>query len=271
VQLRQAGLSLERRLGRLQKRAFAWRLGIDGRDLVDLRSFGLGADERIDYVGTPPLAARAALRRLRPGPADVLLEVGSGKGHAVIVAAQLPFGRVIGIELSPELVAIARANLERARPRLRCPSIELLAADALAYEIPPEVSVIYMYSPFIGETFRAFAERVFTAYDAHPRPLLLVYAFPWEHNWLVQTGRVRTVDVNPARWPRRPGWWDADHVLVTYRITAPDASAPARPVAGGGLGHERAMAYWRAPNDTRFVFYRPDGGPPLTSAPPPAA
>jgi SAM-dependent methyltransferase len=265
--LRLVGLSLERRLARAQRRAFARRMGIEGAGAIDLRSLGLHEQERFDAVATPPVAARVALRRLKPGPEDVLLDVGSGQGHAVIAAAQLPFGRVIGVELSAELTKLAEANLQRARPRLRCPSVELVSADVLSYEIPRAVSVIYMYSPFIGETFHRFAERAFAAFDAHPRPLLIVYGFPWEHNWLIATGRVRTVDVNPTRWPRRPGWWDADQVLVTYQVIAADGGAPARRIGRGGIGHARALDYWSRPNATRFVFHRPDGGPPLSSDP----
>jgi len=263
--LRHQGLRLERRLGHAQQRAFARRLGIDGPAHVDLRTLGLGAEQRIDYVGTPPLAARVALRRVRPGAGDVLLDGGAGKGVAVLVAAQLPFGKVIGIELSPQLTAIAAANVQQARPHLRCRSVELVTADVLSYEIPPEVSVIYMYCPFIGEIFHRFAQRVFASFDSRPRPLLIVYGYPWEHNWLIASGRVRTVDVNPARWPRRPGWWDADMVFVTYQVTAPDGSAPARQLQGGGIGWQRAMRYWSRPNPTRFVFHRPGGGPPLIS------
>ncbi len=258
-------LALERRLQGGLQRSFERRLGIETARNVDLRDLGIAQAGRIFYVAAPAIAFRAALRRLRPVASDVFVDLGSGKGQAVIVAAMSPLGKVIGVELSEDLTSIARANVESARPRLRCPDIELISADALEWPVPDDLSVVYMYSPFIGDLLTTVLERLFASFDARPRPLFVIYGYPWEHNWLVQTGRVRTVDVNFANWPRRPGWWDNDHVIVTYQVTSPDGSAPERQIAGGGFGWRKAMEYWSRPNDTSFVLYPPRGGAPLRS------
>ena len=52
-----------------------------------------------------------ALAAVRPG--DVVLDLGSGAGHDLIVAAGLtgPSGRVIGVDMTDEMLAAARANL----------------------------------------------------------------------------------------------------------------------------------------------------------------
>jgi SAM-dependent methyltransferase len=264
--LRERAFALERRLQRGLQRSFERRLGIETRQLVDLNELGVAGAGRIYYAGTPAVPFRAALRRLRPSADDVFVDIGSGKGQAAIIAAQLPLARVIGVELAADLTAVARANVARVRPDLRCPSIDLVSADATEWPIPDDVSIIYMYCPFIGEVFRSVAERIFASFDTRPRPLLIVYGYPWEHNWLIARRRVRTVDVAPATWPRRPGWWDSDHAFVTYQVTAADGSAPLRAVTSGGYGWDRAMEYWSAANDTEFLLRPPGGGPPLRSS-----
>lgn len=263
--LRLWALSIEGALQHSLMRSFERRLGIETARAVDLRDVGVAATGRADYFGVPPLALRAALKRLRPTPTDVLADLGAGKGTAVIVAAQLPVGRVIGVEIADELTSIARANVERARPHLRCQAIELVTADASRWAVPEDVTVVYMYCPFTGEVFEAAAERIFASFDSRPRPLFIVYGYPWEHNRLIRTGRVRTVDVNPGRWPRRPGWWDSDHVFVTYQVTSMDGTAPRRAVLTGGYGWRRAIEYWSAPNATKYVNYPPGGGAPVYS------
>jgi SAM-dependent methyltransferase len=55
------------------------------------------------------------MRRLAaPGPEDIVYDLGSGDGRVVIGAARDFGARGVGIELDPRLVALSRANAERA-------------------------------------------------------------------------------------------------------------------------------------------------------------
>jgi predicted RNA methylase len=40
------------------------------------------------------------------------VDIGSGKGRALIIAAEYAFKRIIGVEYSPSLATICRRNLE---------------------------------------------------------------------------------------------------------------------------------------------------------------
>src|SRR4249919_3552785 len=55
-----------------------------------------------------------ATARLRPG--EVVVDLGSGGGLDVFLAAQKvgPTGRAIGIDMTPEMIALAKANAESA-------------------------------------------------------------------------------------------------------------------------------------------------------------
>ena len=50
---------------------------------------------------------------------DVFLDLGAGKGRMLLAASRYPFRRVIGVELSDRLAAIARSNVAAFRLRAR--------------------------------------------------------------------------------------------------------------------------------------------------------
>lgn len=96
----------------------------------------------------------SALRHIPISDDDVFLDLGSGKGRVVLQAAKQPLNRVIGVELSSELHAVAQENLQAVHTKLRCQDVELLQADITTYRIPDDVSVVYAYNPVRGGGLR---------------------------------------------------------------------------------------------------------------------
>ena len=75
------------------------------------------------YYGVAPSILRGLLdlwlnRTSPPFPIDryTFLDIGAGKGRALLVAAESPFNEVVGVELNPSLAAIARNNIAIATP-----------------------------------------------------------------------------------------------------------------------------------------------------------
>lgn len=58
---------------------------------------------------------RAGLRLLRPHPGEVVLEVGFGTGHDLVALAGAvgPAGHVLGLDISPEMRAVAERRVRR--------------------------------------------------------------------------------------------------------------------------------------------------------------
>jgi 16S rRNA G966 N2-methylase RsmD len=73
------------------------------------------------------------------------IDVGSGKGRVLIVAAEYPFRRVMGVEYSAELAAACRDNLERLNIADKC---EVVVRDAVDFKFPDENMLIFLYNPF---------------------------------------------------------------------------------------------------------------------------
>jgi SAM-dependent methyltransferase len=77
---------------------------------------------------------RLAVTRLAPVAGEVILDVGCGTGRnfAAIRAAIGPSGRLIGVELCPRMLELARARVHRQG----WANVELVQADAADAEIP---------------------------------------------------------------------------------------------------------------------------------------
>ena len=157
------------------------------------------------YRPTAWLTLHELFRRLDVTERDVFLDVGSGMGRVLLVAARRPFKRVIGVEQNVEMTEIARRNVERSRRRLRCQDVELVAADVLDWEIPDDLSVVYLYCPFPEHVLERFMERLLASLDRSPRELQLIYNFSTTGNrdTILRTGRAQPVDLAVPRPLRR--------------------------------------------------------------------
>ena len=89
------------------------------------------------------------------------LDVGAGKGRAMLTASLHPFHQVTGIELNPSLAAIARANMKAfaARASPLAP-VELIEGDALEAALPDTPTVAFLFHPFEAPVLRRFLARL---------------------------------------------------------------------------------------------------------------
>ncbi len=205
--------AISRAKGFLGEHVVDRRRGTDTSRIVDLATAGVHTDGRIPYVPSGWRSLPSALRHIPVSEDDVFLDLGCGKGRVVLQAAERPFKRVIGVELSPELIAVAHENLHAARDRLRCQNVELIVADITTWSIPDDVTVLYAYNPVRGELFEAAMNAMIASYDRNPRPMHLLYRYPREHDALEASGRfhlLRTV----KSWRPRRAWAGATAINV---------------------------------------------------------
>src|SRR5579863_7672066 len=70
-------------------------------------------------------------------PEFTFIDVGSGKGRALLMASQYPFRRILGIELLPELHRVAKENISKFKSdSQKCFAIECILADASVFDLP---------------------------------------------------------------------------------------------------------------------------------------
>jgi len=88
------------------------------------------------------------------------VDVGAGKGRALLLAAELPFRKVVGVELSEELASIARGNVARWSrvARINARRIRVVQGDAAKFRWPRTPLLVYLYNPFACSLIAQMAE-----------------------------------------------------------------------------------------------------------------
>jgi SAM-dependent methyltransferase len=107
------------------------------------------AAQILPYAGSQPSIVRAGIALLPDHDQYAFIDLGCGKGRALMVASEFSFARLVGVEISPDLAEIARRNAAviALRDPRRAP-IEIQVGDATAMRPPAERVVYFMYNPF---------------------------------------------------------------------------------------------------------------------------
>ncbi len=130
-------LAATRRPGsRLSEHCHEWRLGISTSQLFVPEDLGYGQEGYQMYTATDYRSFYRVMRHIKVREQDVFLDYSSGLGRVLLMAAQYPFRRALGVELSARLNEGARRNITRCRGKLGCRNIGVIQADA-AVLVPP--------------------------------------------------------------------------------------------------------------------------------------
>src|SRR4051812_4135266 len=111
---------------------------------VTARTRLLAAISGAPYQPTEPTVFAEMLNRLEIDFGRfTFIDIGSGKGRTLLMAAVFGFQRVIGVELLPELHAVAVRNIAASGKG----NIESVCTDARDYAFPPSPLVLYLFNP----------------------------------------------------------------------------------------------------------------------------
>ena len=131
--------------------------------------------ESIQYEPLPWFLIRRGVQLLNLKKDDVFVDYGAGLGRALLMAARGELKRVIGVELLPSLARIAARNVATAQHRLKTP-VEVFATDATTWEVPDDVTVAYLFNPFVGSVMRAVQQKLCASLARKPRSMRILYA-----------------------------------------------------------------------------------------------
>jgi len=163
---------------------YDWTRGVDtlGDPMVRPRNDVVG--DSSDGKAYLPAALRNVRSTLRLLPVDdpaqyTFIDMGSGKGRCVFLAATLPFRKVVGVEHSAGLHEAATANLRT----LRCSAqererVELIHGDAGSYKFPAGNIVLFLFNPFGPEVMGRVLKNLERAMQEEERHVVAVLLWP---------------------------------------------------------------------------------------------
>jgi hypothetical protein len=225
--------------------AFRARLRIENRRNLAYDSRHNVETAREEYLGHMGLAADAvkagnsvyrvtwawlierALARLDIDAARyTFIDYGSGKGKAMLMAAEHPFRSIIGLEYAAPLHAIAAENcLSYVNPRQRCYSLQPILANVLDYTPPPGPIVCFMCNPFDLKTMRSVFKSWRRRYEGGERDIRVLYLNMRdigevgdvldEQNWLQPVARERRFVLLAPRKAQPSGQRSVERKLVS--------------------------------------------------------
>lgn len=189
-------------LQRLANLAHDWLLGISTRGAVPTDK-----PDAVYYATVNYSETRQVLQRLNLQPSDVFVDVGAGKGRVLCLAAQHKVRRVVGVEYSAELVAVARRNVCQMRAKQSPVEVHSLAAEEFDYSA---ASVLYFFNPFEANILDAVLQKLNADRGRRALRLAFVMESPEQRAVFLKHDWLRCYD----RWVDASG-----HPVALYRTT----------------------------------------------------
>ena len=133
-------------------------------------------------IGSPYFASEPWLfeEMMRALPIDFrefsFVDLGSGKGRALLMASEYPFQKIVGVEFLPGLNRVAQQNIAG------YPQISSLEMDARDFEFPSSPLVVYLFNPFPEPVFASVLANLEVSCQENHRPIYVAYRSPeFEH------------------------------------------------------------------------------------------
>jgi len=135
------------------------------------------------YQPTEPARFREMMAAL---PIDfrqfTFVDIGSGKGRTLLLAAEYPFKRIVGVELIDVLHHAAEENItawrKQSPARVAPISIESMQMDAREFVLPGTPLVVYLFNPLPEAGLRRVIVNIEESWKRAPRAIWIVYHNP---------------------------------------------------------------------------------------------
>lgn len=180
-----------------EDRQFDDARGVDTGGVQHAFSFEAGDTDvqaAIAHIATRPDAFAAAMAVVDlPHETLTFVDLGSGKGRALLLAADHSFRRIVGVEFAAELHAVASANLGKLGHAIGPGErFELVHGDATLFRLPNDPLLLFLFHPFNPPVLTDVVRNVTQSIRERPRPIRVVYVNPVHlDTWIAAGWRLR--------------------------------------------------------------------------------
>ncbi|AQX03595.1 hypothetical protein BBD32_12735 [Elizabethkingia anophelis] len=105
---------------------------------------------------------------------SVFIDIGCGKGAAILLATRYHFKRYIGVELSSLLAKECERNIRKFIGK-KVIDFSIYNCDASDYIIPDDVNVFYFYNPFAPPVLKVVMQHIEESLERNPRKVIIFY------------------------------------------------------------------------------------------------
>jgi SAM-dependent methyltransferase len=120
------------------------------------------------------------------------LDLGCGKGRALIIAGEMGFRSVVGVELSPMLSEVAARNL-----RICGVNGYVVTQDVSLFEVPDTPCICYLFDPFGKQVMQKFLANLERRLRRSRNDLWVIYQDPVYAEVLESCPFLRVVERTP--------------------------------------------------------------------------
>lgn len=171
---------LRRAVGEARCRVFDWRHNVRTCGIAELKGLTIAGENVNHGVFYHPSHPKFLFEVL--GALDIdfncyaFVDLGSGKGRALLVASEFPFLEVQGVEFARELHEVAVGNIASYRSASqRCKKVQSVNTDAVEFEFPLAPLVLYLFNPFGPAVLTPVLRNLQESLNTQPRDVLLIY------------------------------------------------------------------------------------------------
>jgi SAM-dependent methyltransferase len=165
---------------------FDCQYGVDTSGLVwsvDLKTGSRNDAWNTAYYAIPPSVFHRVMARVPESflRGTTFIDLGCGKGRALLLASEYRFASIIGVEIVPQLRRIALENVARysaarqAEGRSGTPPSRVLLEDAAQYQFPSVPLVLYLYNPFCRPVLDKVIANLGRSLAREPRNVAVLY------------------------------------------------------------------------------------------------
>ena len=125
---------------------------------------------------------------------DNILDIGCGKGSAILRMTKFKFNNVDGIEIAERNAKVARSNFKK----LRIDNVHIFNVDATEFNGYDNYNYFYMYNPFPDSVMQLVISQILSQISVGKK-VTIIYNNPLCHKTLICAG-FRLLKVYPDQW-----------------------------------------------------------------------
>jgi len=164
-------------------------LGVIDLKTTTIKELDLSSERSHSYSDSGRGDLKRVLSALDIHNDDAIIDFGCGKGGALISFADFPFAKIVGVEISPRLISVAKRNLNRLGIR----GVEIFCGDAAHFVELDQFNHAYFFNPFPHQIMQSVIVNIEDSISKTERDFTIIYLNPECHDIILRNGVFKKV------------------------------------------------------------------------------